>query len=237
MIFYETTNFFDAKYPTLEDHEEEILYQHPEYDIKCNQLGVLDFGEDNKYGFTSREQYKIKAPGTKGFKMLGHKERIVMECYTGFSHKGKIIYFIDGNPLNHTFKNLICISRKGPEYRELYNKNRDFIDRSVQHMNSREPFIVKRGIEPEDYWTAMALPEWLMLEWHKSNHKTSKEIPVGKIPKGKYIKGDTQLDLLKQIWELKKSGYSWAEMMKETGTKSRSGFSYLLQKAETYFDI
>lgn len=237
MIFYETNHFFDAKYPTLEDHEEEIWYPHPLYDIKCNQLGILDFADELKAQLNGRDQYKVKPPGSSSYKTLGYKERVVMECYTGISHKSTKILFQDGNPLNHTFGNLMCFRKKGSDYRHFYKIQRDFIINSIKYMNSREPFIVKRGIDPEDYWRAMALPSWLMDEWFLYNKRTSNQEPTEKLTRGKYIKGDDQLELLRRIWELKNNGYSWQEMMEEIGSKSRSGFSYLLKKAETYFDI
>ena len=41
MIVHPARHIFEAKFPSLEDHEEEIFYQHPVHDIKVNQLGVI----------------------------------------------------------------------------------------------------------------------------------------------------------------------------------------------------
>ena len=234
MRYFPHTNYFDCLSPMLEDHEEEIMYKHPLYDVYCNQLGSLYFPDELKAQTRESGQWKIQDTKTKMYVVLGFKERIVRECYDGISYRGYSFYPEDGNPLNLTKDNLVALSR-GDKNNSKYRKlRRYFILETIKYMNSREPYILKRGLDPIDYWEIMQLPKWVMQEYRLYK---GKPIPTNPGEKKKYIKGDDQIILLRQIWDMKQAGCSWTVMMEETGIRSKGGFQYLLRKAEMLFDI
>ena len=234
MKFFPHTNYFDALSPVLEEHEEEVFFQHPKYDFYCNQLGALYFKDEMKAQVRETGQYKILAPGDFRYISLGYKERIVLECYHGFTYKSFSIYHKDGNPYNYTQDNLVAFKAGDKENLKYKKERRDFIIQTIKYMNSREPFITKRNIEPIDYWEALQIPKWLMLEYKIYQ---GKPLPERTGEKKKYMKGDEQREVLKRIYDMKQAGNSWNVMMEELGIKSRAGFCYLLKKAEATFDI
>lgn len=234
MRFFPHTNYFDCLSPMLEDHEEEVFFKHPKYDFHCNQLGVLFFPDKLKAQTRQSGQWKIMDDQNIFYIVLGIKERIVRECYDGLSYKNYSFYHRDGNPYNLTPENVIAVA-KGDKDNSKYRKlRRYFILETIKYMNSREPYILKRGLDPMDYWEIMQLPKWLMQEYRLYK---GKPIPTPTGEKKKYIKGDDQIILLSQIWEMRQAGCSWTVMMDETGIRSKGGFQYLLRKAEMLFDI
>jgi hypothetical protein len=171
---------------------------------------------------------------TKFYISLGYRERIVRECYDGFTYKNYSFYHRDGNPYNLSPENVIAVA-KGNRDNVYYRKQRRaFIIETIRHMNSREPYILKRGIDPIHYWEMLQLPKWLMQEYRIYK---GKPLPANPGEKKKYIKGDEQMVLLRQIYDMKQAGNSWNVMMDELGIKSRAGFAYLVKKANITFDI
>lgn len=234
MKFFPHTNYFDCLSPMLEDHEEEILYKHPLHDFHCNQLGAIYFPEELKAQTRQSGQFKIMDLKTQFYISLGYRERIVRECYDGFTYKNYSFYPKDGNPLNLTPENVIAIA-KGNRDNVYYRKQRRaFIIETIRHMNSREPYILKRGIDPMQYWEMLQLPKWLMQEYRIYK---GKPLPTNPVEKKRYIKGDEQMVLLRQIYDMKQAGNSWNDMMAELNIKSRAGFAYLVKKANMTFDI
>lgn len=233
MIFYKAEHFFEAKYPTLEEHEVEIWYSHPKWDIKCNQLGVLDFNEEIlTFTYTSRDQYKIRRKGEVNTYVLGSKERIVMECYTGQDCKGFNFFHVDANPLNLTFENLVFFRNKAPGIDYYKRQKKEFIQRTLDYMKSREPLVQKRGISPEDYWTAMELPDWLIREWRVANGLPVKERTKVLKERRQYVTGAEQEMLVVRIKELRQGGASWKDIQEILEIKSKSRLKYLVKKAE-----
>ena len=234
MRFFPHTNYFDCLSPMLEDHEEEVLFKHPQHDVYCNQLGALYFPDEVKAQTRESGQWKILDVKTQFYVVLGFKERIVRECYDGFSYKNYSFYHKDGNPYNLTSENIIALSKGDKDNSKFRKQRRYFIMETLKHMNSREPYIVKRGLDPMDYWETMQLPKWVMQEYRLYK---GKPIPTLDGAKKKYMKGDEQLAVLRQIYDMKRAGNSWNVMMDELNIKSRAGFNYLLKKAEATFDI
>ena len=218
----------------LEDHEEEILYKHPLHNFHCNQLGVIYFPEELKAQTRESGQFKILDLKTQFYITLGYRERIVRECYDGFSYKNYSFYPKDGNPYNVTPDNVIALAKGNKDNSKYRKLRRAFIMETIRHMNSRESYILKRGIEPMHYWETMQLPKWLMQEYRVY---VGKPLPPPTGEKKKYLKGDDQHKVLQQIYEMKQAGNSWNDMMAELGIKSKAGFCYLLKKAQATFDI
>ena len=234
MRFFPHTNYFDCLSPMLEDHEEEVLFKHPQHDFYCNQVGALYFPDKLKAQTRQSGQWKIMDEQNIFYIVLGIKERIVRECYDGFSYKGYSFYHKDGNPYNLTSENVIALSKGDKDNSKFRKQRRYFIMETLNYMNSREPYIVKRGLDPMDYWETMQLPKWVMQEYRLYK---GKPIPTLDGAKKKYMKGDEQLAVLRQIYDMKRAGNSWNVMMDELNIKSRAGFNYLLKKAEATFDI
>lgn len=234
MRFFPHTNYFDCLSPMLEDHEEEVFFKHPQHDFYCNQVGALYFPDKLKAQTRQSGQWKIMDEQNIFYIVLGIKERIVRECYDGFSYKGYSFYHKDGNPYNLTSENVIALSKGDKDNSKFRKQRRYFIMETLKYMNSREPYIVKRGLDPMVYWEAMQLPKWVMTEYRLYK---GKPLPNINGEKKKYMKGDDQMIVLKQIYDMKQAGISWNDIMDQLNIKSKSGFCYLLKKAEATFDI
>lgn len=234
MRFFPHTNLFDCLSPMLEENEEEVFFKHPEYDFYCNQLGSLYFPEELKAQTRRNGQYKILDVKTKMYIVLGVKGRVVRECYDGFSYKAYSFYHADGNPYNFTSDNVVAVKKSHKDNSKYRKEFRSFVIETLKHMNSREPYILKRGLDPFDYWEALQLPDWVMKEYRLYK---GKPLPPTDGIKKKYLKGDDQMVVLKQIYDMKQAGNSWNVMMDVLGIRSRAGFCYLLKKAESTFDI
>lgn len=240
MIFPVVNHFFDAKYPVLEDHEEEIFYTHPVWtDVQVNQLGVIFFDED-KYtvNLDPRDQYRIRKKGETDVYCLGNKAKIAMECFSGINLKGYNFFHVDGNPLNNTFKNLIFFVNKGNGIEPYKKQKREFIKRTLEYMKSREPQIIKRGITPIDYWEALNLPKYIMEAWKK---EYGMEIHVSESRKrktrGLYLTGDAQEALIEELQALRLKGNTQKDIMEILEIKTISRYKYLLKKTKARFDI
>ena len=166
MIIYPAKNLFQAKFPTLEDHEEEIFYQHPTEDIKCNQLGVLYYDEDRystyptASGATVREHQKFNKEGARS---VGSKIKIIWECY----HQeilgiGAHCLFLNANPLDRTKENILMISKIDPATKkEASRAKAKFISNTVDHLITLERKFEKEGISNQQLHKLLQIPNWL----------------------------------------------------------------------------
>lgn len=238
MIFPIVNHFFDAKFPVLEDHEEEILFPHPTWPgVQANQLGAIYFDEDlYTVVIDPREQFRLRRKGESNVYCLGLREKVAMECYTGRSFKGYNFFHIDGNPLNTTFENLVFFVNKGKGIDEYQSRKKAFIRRTLDYMKTREPLIKKRGIEPIDYWSAMNLPDWIMYHWKSEN---GFPVPPKRktYPTRSYTTGDAQIEVIERLKELKAAGSTQQDIMEILEIKSVSRYKYLLKKTKARFDI
>jgi hypothetical protein len=166
MIIYPAKNLFQAKFPTIEDHEEEIFFQHPKEDIKCNQLGVLYYDEDRystyptASGATVREHQKFNKVAARS---VGSKTKIVWECYhQEILEIGAHCLFLNANPLDMTKENIIMLSKTDPATKKEASKAKaKFISNSIDHLIGLERKFEKEGISNQQLHKLLQIPNWL----------------------------------------------------------------------------
>jgi len=235
MIYFPCTHLFDAMCPQLEDHEIDIWYQHPLYDLSCNTLGIIDFG-DSLAWTSSPENIWIRPIDGKERHSLGSREKIVMECYTATLLPNHQFFHIDNNPYNLTQENLVYFNYRSrdPGLRYYNKKLRDFLAKTVDYMNSRSAILINRGVKPQIYWEAMSLPSRVMSLWRKVNCGSGKK-PV-KNPRGYYKPNSASIKILEEVKAFKDQGYTQKAISKATNINVGM-VRYYLKKLETCYDI
>ena len=160
MIVYPAKHWFEAKFPTLEDHEEEVFYQHPTLDIKCNQLGVI-YCDESIYGVYDKVGTSMVRV-TKTSISVGTKCKVIWECYTGKTVSSPHFFFANGNRLDTTKENLILSGPLSAKEREPYlrTKNR-FIKASVEHLLKIEERMERVGVDKDQVYEILQIPQWL----------------------------------------------------------------------------
>lgn len=236
MIIPKPKHYFEATYPVLEEGEEIIWYRHPEHPLSCNQLGMVFFDDDIVWCFGRRNQYRYNVKGNPKFFILGSEERVICECLTGISYKGKAFLYKDGNPYNKTLENLLPYkSINTDELKDANNRWREFVNASVDYMNSRKPLIEKRGIDPAEYWSLMELPDWLIKRWSKGTpmpkSRIRKKSEQERPPRpGGYVVNPWKLEKAALIHKLHDEGLSQKRIAELVGLKSNSGVVHWLKK-------
>lgn len=161
MIVHPARHLFEAKFPTLEDHEEEIFYQHPTQDIKCNQLGVI-YCDDTIYSIYDRRGTSMVRFLKTGLS-LGSKTKVIFECYTGQSVFAPHFFFANGNPLDTRQENLILCGPLSSRDRQPYIRIKsNFIKASVEHLIGLEQRMEVVGIDRTQLHELLLLPQWLI---------------------------------------------------------------------------
>ena len=160
MIVYPARHLFEAKFPMLEDHEEEVFYQHPTLDIKCNQLGVI-YCDESLFGiYEKADTSMVRNQATK--RSHGTKLRVIWECYTGKLVFSPHFFFANGNPLDLRKENLVMSGPLSGKERDPYltTKTR-FIRASVEHLMKLEARMERVGVDKEQVYEILQIPYWL----------------------------------------------------------------------------
>jgi len=176
MIQFPAKHLFEARVPILEEGEEEMFYQHPLHNFKCNQLGAL-FIEDERYQlcYSTGGTYirtKRRVDGVWRFMdNIGQKQRLVWECYEGrLLESGKQFLFVNGNPLDFSYGNLVLTTSKKDDFMvEVLNRKKRFVWESIEHLKKLEVKYEKKGVEKQDLYDLLMLPIWLKAARKKLN--------------------------------------------------------------------
>ena len=161
MIVHPARHLFEAKFPSLEDHEEEVFYQHPVHDIKVNQLGVI-YCDESIFGiYNKRGTSMVRLLKTTN--SVGTKTKVIWECYTGEIVHSPHFFFANGNPLDLRRENLVMSGPLSNREREPYIriKNR-FIKASVEHLIKIETRMEAVGVDKTELYEMLLLPHWLI---------------------------------------------------------------------------
>jgi hypothetical protein len=160
MIVHPARHLFEAKFPTLEDHEKEHFYQHPVHDIKVNQLGVI-YCDDGTFGIYDKRGTSM-VRFLKTSRSIGTKCKIIYECYTGEIFHSPHFFFANGNPMDTRKENLVMSGPLTSRQREPYLKIKNrFIKASVEHLLKLETKMEAVGIDREQLYELLLLPQWL----------------------------------------------------------------------------
>lgn len=166
LIFKPAKNVFEAISPKLEDHEEEIIYVHPSLPgISCNQIGILYFDE-SIYALVENTNGSYLRSSNDKNRSYGTKIRIVWECYKGRVYelpRSPHIYQINANVYDYTEDNLLLAKEADKKTQDLLNSRRkNFINESIVHLMKIEKRWTPLGFTPDELWTLMGLPFWLV---------------------------------------------------------------------------
>ena len=228
MIVPKATNIFDALAPMLEDHEEELFFQHPTEDIKCNQLGVVYYNEDKYLYLHNKQGGSFMESGTR--RNLGSKVRIVWECYRGQTHSGAgspHFFFANGNILDYRPENVFLSNELMPkEKAEMARSKAKFILFSIQRLMELEIYYEKRGIKKEDLYTAMLIPVWLV---NARKRITPPLVGGEKKPPQKGKKTRTTPEEIDEVIKLFKMGLTYYNIMIRMGWKSNQRIKKIVQ--------
>jgi hypothetical protein len=161
MIIHPAKHLFQAKFPTLEEHEEEVFFQHPVHRIKCNQLGVL-YWEGFEYTVYDKADTSIVRDMTTR-KNCGSKLRVIWECYVGEQVTSPHFLYVNGNPLDTRFDNMIKTSTLTLKEKEAFlNVKRRFVNASVDHLIKLEARAERMGLSISELYSILMLPYWLI---------------------------------------------------------------------------
>ncbi len=228
MIIPKATNIFDALSPMLEDHEEELFFQHPTLDIKCNQLGAVYYNED-KYMYLHNKQGGSFME-TRSRKNLGSKVRVVWECYQGQTHSGSgspHFFFANGNILDYRPENVFLSNDLLPkEKAQMAREKAKFILSSVQRLMELEIYYEKRGIKKEELHTAMLIPVWLV---NARKRITPPLVGEAKKPTERGKKTRTTPEEIDEVIKLFKLGLTYYNIMIRMGWKSNQRIKKIVQ--------
>jgi hypothetical protein len=147
-------------FPSLEDGEEEIFYQHPLYDIKVNQLGVI-YCDNNVFGIYDKiDTSMVRSQKTRN--SVGTKTRIIWECYTGEILNTPHFFFVNANPLDTRFENMVLSGPLSAKDRAPYLRTKArFTQASVEHLMKIEARMERVGVDKDQLYDLLLLPQWL----------------------------------------------------------------------------
>jgi len=160
MIVYPAKHFFESKFPMLEDHEEEIFFHHPLYDIKCNQIGVLYYDDEE---FVLWQNCKGNTMQNKKInRQIGSKTKIAWECYHGEILTGTHFLYANGNILDLRKENLLFQSNLSKqEQLRLAKIKKNYQIASALYLKTIETRVEKWGISKEELYDFLTIPSWL----------------------------------------------------------------------------
>jgi len=198
MIVYPAEHLFQAKYPVLEPHEEEIFYHHPVEEIYCNQLGVLYYDEGVYSIYDKNESKQIRQQKTG--RNIGSKMRVIWECYVGQIVSCPHFLYVNGNPLDTRFENIRKtseLSPKGKEWAELQKTKKKFIQKTVEYLLKLEARAEKVGMDKEQLYQVLMLPSWIIIPRKKLGEAPVK---ITRVPGPKSWTTEEQADQIERMY-------------------------------------
>ena len=183
MIVHPARHLFEAKFPTLEDDDDEVFFKHPVHAIKCNQLGILYYDESIYAVYEKQDTAMVRHTATR--KNCGSKIRIIWECYSGEVAFGLHFLFVNGNPLDLRRENIRKSNTlTSKEREELLVVKRRFVKKSVEHLIMIEERAERLGMDITELHRFLLLPHWLQVARAKNGSPYIKNLrpPGGKSP-------------------------------------------------------
>ena len=157
-------NYFEQVLPSLEADEEEVWFTHPFENVKCNQLGILAFDEEEylMVDLAHKSCYIRKRNHLGKFVIsIGTKSNVVWECYHQIKSKSRILH-INHNENDYTFDNLYSTAEEIQYERVSRNKEkREWEKRSAKVLLEKETAMAKKGLTKETYRALLMIPKWL----------------------------------------------------------------------------
>lgn len=155
-------HYFNTDLPKIPEGEPEVFFHHPELDLKCNQIGILYWGDS--YGEESfsplTEKFTVALVGGKSKTYPRHK--LITECYLGELVKRAPRSVLNGITTDLRPENVLVLPHQLPE--AIKNTN-TFIHRSVMYMLERDHYIESKGIKPQVYWAEFKLPNYITTKY------------------------------------------------------------------------
>jgi hypothetical protein len=156
--------YFEQVLPSLEADEEEVWFTHPFENVKCNQLGVLDFDEEEyiMVDLVHKSCYIRKRNALGKFVIsIGTKSNVVWECYHQTKSTSRILH-ANHNENDYTFDNLHSTADETQYERVSRNKSKREWERlSAERLLEKEAVMAAKGLSKETYRALMTIPKWL----------------------------------------------------------------------------
>lgn len=157
-------NYFEQVLPSLEADEEEVWFTHPFENVKCNQLGILAFDEEEylMVDLAHKSCYIRKRNHLGKFVIsIGTKSNVVWECYHQIKSKSRILH-INHNEEDYTFDNLYSTAEESQYEKVVRNKEkREWETRSAKVLLEKELEMAAKGLDKETYRNLLNIPSWL----------------------------------------------------------------------------
>ena len=163
----EFKHWFECVYSKLEDHEEEIFFQHPVEEIRCNQLGILYYDESRYVSYDMRSGTVVREHGSYNGgrpRLVGTKQKVIWECFHNqILDPGCHFLYTNCNPIDFSIENLLAVPSIDKSFKlELLRKKNRFIKTSVEHLVKLETKYEKRDIDKNTLYELLQLPNWLL---------------------------------------------------------------------------
>jgi hypothetical protein len=204
-------------FPSLEDHEKEILYQHPVEAIKCNQLGVL-YCDEKVYGiYNKADSSMVRNQVTR--KTFGTKPKVIWECYTGEIVTSPHFFYANANPLDLRFENMIHSKPLSAKERAPYIAAKSkFVKASVEHLMKLEDRMEKEGVGKEQLYDMLLLPYWLVAARGKYVPPRPKHQKVTSLGKSKPRSTEEEIEEVIRLFNQGQTFYAIIDRMGWTST-------------------
>jgi hypothetical protein len=219
----ESVHYFNYKPKQIPEGEAEYFFQHPIWDLKCNQLGVIYFGDSLDVSYNPRtEKYTFNYNRKSNGKT---RPRLVYECYSNSMTKKRHMSYLNGIPLDLSVENIMFPEHLIPEAR---HRQKEFMLRSYQYMLNIEEKLLKKGIDPCDYWEMFVLTEWMKTFYTSVSGKNLESALKYRIQReGKPRPGKAEvLILYKTAVEKRAQGMTYKQIAEELGVSMRTVRSY-----------
>jgi len=216
------THFYNFL-PYLDPETPEQYYKHPIHPISINQYGILfpDEGYEVSGPFL---RVILREVGKNNGTGIGHKNKIIWECYNNLGCTGERVIPLDGNIINHLPENwtiVSALSRK--DKKKAYDNAAEFLNNTVNYMKKVDSSLQKKGIDPAHYWKLLETPREILKVYNKAKGVTL-------TPEKKYNKNG------EKIYSLLEQGKNVNQISLELGM-NKGTIKYWVQKRKSELDI
>lgn len=192
--------------PKIEDYE--TLFHHPIYPFSCTAFGALI--PDDGYVFSAKAENNFglkKDNGEEVVYRLPLKVRLVWECYNGITINEKRVHYLNGNPFDLSYGNLVTQDQVDKmKIKEAIIKKEEFYKATAQHMLEVDQKLISKKLDPARYWQFVSVPDKIMKYYNKLKGISTKQEESG-----------PREQLRKDIQELYHNGHTVKQIQEKLG--------------------
>jgi len=202
--------------PKIQDYER--IFHHPHYPFSSTAFGALI--PDDGYVFSAKSETNFglrKENGEEVIQRLPLRVRLVWECYNGITINEKRVHYLNGNPLDFSYGNLVTQDQVDREkIREAVAKKEQFYKATAQHMLEVDKKLQNRNIDPSYYWELVSVPKRIMKYYTKLKGISVKEKCTG-----------PSYQLRNNIYELYHSGYTVKQIKQKLNVTAQTVYYWV----------